>query len=79
MWREILTEFAVTDVGGLATLRTALEAHDQMRAAQAELKRDGLTILDRYGCKKAHPASDVAVRCRGQWLAALKQLGLDPK
>lgn len=77
LWRRLLTEFDVNDQHGLLLLRTALEAMDRMRAAQAAIARDGVTIVDRWGQSKPHPACQIERDSRTGMLAALKALRLD--
>lgn len=76
-FRDVSTEYAVTDPGGLRLLRTASEALDLMRAAQAVVARDGLTTTDRYGAVRAHPMLAVVRDSRTAMLAAIRQMGLD--
>jgi hypothetical protein len=71
----IVGEFAIEDAAGLVVLQTALEARDRMR--QAQIAADGLTCRDRFGQIKAHPLVTVERDARAQFLAGLKQLGLD--
>ena len=77
LWQSIVDEYGIADVGGLTVLSAGIEAYERMREAQAVVGREGLTIQDRYGVAKAHPACAVERDCRGQWLAALKMLNLD--
>jgi hypothetical protein len=58
-------------------LRTALEALDRLRAAQAETERDGVVLRDRWGQAKPHPACQIERDSRTGLLAALKALRLD--
>jgi len=60
-----------------AVLLTALEALDRMRQAQALLDADGLTVTDRYGTAKAHPAVTIERDSRTAFLRAMRELGLD--
>lgn len=48
-----------------------------MRQAQRKLKKEGLTALDRFGQRKAHPAATIERDSRAAMLGALKQLNLD--
>lgn len=48
-------------------------------AVQAELRRDGVTVLDRFGQRRQHPASVCECDARSVLLMALKALGLDPR
>lgn len=76
-WAELTKEYVIDDHAGLLLLQTALEAFDRMREAQALLSEDGLTVTDRYGQFRPHPAAGIERDQRGQMLAALKQLNLD--
>ena len=76
-WRKLQQEYRFDDEGGLLLLQTALEAFDRMRAAQAAIKEDGATALDRFGQLKAHPLLSVERDARAALLAALKALNLD--
>jgi len=78
LWRDIGAEFMVDDAAGLRLLRTACEALDAMRRAEAQVERDGPTYRDRYGGIKAHPLLAVVRDNRAAMLLALRQLGLDP-
>jgi P27 family predicted phage terminase small subunit len=77
MWQRLAAEYQITDAGGLVILAAACEAHDRMRQAQAILKAEGLTAVDRFGQTKAHPMTLTERDSRAQMLAALKQLNLD--
>jgi P27 family predicted phage terminase small subunit len=76
-WRRIVDEYHIGDSGGLAILQIMCEAFDRMRQAQKILAEEGPTITDRFGQLKGHPLLNTERDCRGQVLAALKQLNLD--
>ena len=76
-WQEIVEEYAVDDVGGRLILQTALESFDRMRRAQKLLKSDKEVILDRFGQKKAHPATIIERDAKSAMLNALRMLNLD--
>jgi P27 family predicted phage terminase small subunit len=76
-WRRLQQEYAFDDQGGLLLLQTALESFDRMRAAQAAIKEDGATSLDRFGQLKAHPLLPTERDARAAMMAALRQLNLD--
>ncbi|MFC1680358.1 P27 family phage terminase small subunit [Pseudomonadota bacterium] len=76
-WTRILKEYEIEDNAGLLLLQTALDAFDRMRQAQGLLAKDGLTVTDRYGQHKQHPAAAIERDNRSQMLMALKQLNLD--
>ena len=76
VWRAIDEAYAVQDASGQLLLEAVVRSFDTMRAAAAELARDGLTIADKFGQRKPHPAAAVARDARAGLLAALKQLDL---
>lgn len=53
-----------------------LEATDRKRQAQEILKREGLTLTNRFGVQAQHPAAAVERDCRVQVLRCLRMLGL---
>src|SRR5690348_13925722 len=77
MWHQLQTEYQITDKGGLVILTAACESFDRMRDAQELVKREGLTVNDKYGQKKTHPAVIIERDARAAMLSALKQLNLD--
>ncbi len=76
-WRDIVAAYEIDDEGGHLLLATALEAFDRMRGAQAEIKRDGATVLDRFEQRKAHPAIQTERDSRAAMMTALRMLNLD--
>jgi P27 family predicted phage terminase small subunit len=76
-WRELMNEYAINDAAGLLLLQTAMEAHDRMKAAAAEIEKDGQTLPDRFGQPKPHPLLSTERDARAAMMAALKQLNLD--
>ena len=77
IWRRLVVAYGIVDEGGFEILRTGLEAHDRMRGVQAQIGRDGVTFVDRFGQVKSHPLLSVERDARAQYLAALKALNLD--
>lgn len=77
LWREIQESYVIDDKAGTLLLQTALEAFDRMREYQAQIKKDGPVILDRFEQPKAHPLLATERDSRAQMLAALKALNLD--
>jgi P27 family predicted phage terminase small subunit len=61
----------------LAVLAVACEALQRLRQAQEAIRADGLTVLDRFGQKKNHPALLTERDARSGFLTAIRQLGLD--
>jgi phage terminase small subunit len=76
-WIQIVETFEVDDPAGFLLLGSALEAFDDMRKAQAILDKDGLTLTDRWGQQKQHPATLVLRDSRNLMLRSLKALNLD--
>lgn len=77
VWRDLLAEYQIDDVAGLRILRTALESFDRAAEARRQIDNEGLTVLDRWGQKKAHPLLAVERDNRAAFLAGLKALNLD--
>jgi P27 family predicted phage terminase small subunit len=76
-WRELQKEYAIIDAAGLLLLQTGMEAHDRMKAAAADIERDGQMVADRFGQMKPHPLLATERDARAQLIAALKALNLD--
>lgn len=53
------------------------EAWDRSEQAREELLQDGLTVVDRYGTKKAHPCVAVERDSRTAFFRGLRELALD--
>lgn len=75
-WNRIVSEWGLDDAG-LMVLQQGLESLDRMRQAQAIVSKEGLTVHDRFGQPKQHPATLVERDNRTVLLRAFKQLGLD--
>jgi hypothetical protein len=54
-----------------------LESFDRMREAQAMLRKDGITLTDRFGQVKQHPATLVERDSKALMVRQLKALNLD--
>jgi P27 family predicted phage terminase small subunit len=76
-WSQIVEQYEVDDAAGFLLLVTAMESFDDMRKAQAILERDGMTIKDRWGQQRQHPASLTLRDSRNLMLRSLKALNLD--
>ncbi len=76
-WAKLVAEFEIDDDAGLLILNTAFEAFDAMRAAQKQIKKQGMTIKDKFGQMKIHPLCSVVRDSRAQMLQAFKHLNLD--
>jgi hypothetical protein len=65
------------DENGLTLLESALVCLDRAEAARAVVEREGLTVTDRHGCLRPHPAVAIERDFRGLFLRKVKSLGLD--
>jgi P27 family predicted phage terminase small subunit len=61
----------------LAVLVVGLEALDRANAARDAIAAEGMTMADRFGQPRPHPLLTAETQARAQFLAAMKQLGLD--
>lgn len=61
------------DVGVLELLEDALTTRWQ---CMKQIKKDGLTVLDRYKCHKAHPLLATKEKAHSAAMTALRELGL---
>jgi hypothetical protein len=77
LFKKLVHEYQIEDAGGLAILRTAIDAFDRMKKAKAQIDVEGMAIKDKWGQLKAHPLCAVERDSRSQFLAALKQLNFD--
>lgn len=74
LWAKLHDDYVIDDAARLATLHEGLKAYDRAQEAGAILAREGVTVRDRYGTPKSHPAVDIELRARAQFLAAMKAL-----
>lgn len=75
--KSILSEFDISDRGGLEILDRAIESFSRMREAEAIIEKEGLTVANRFGETKEHPCLNTERKARAQFLLAIKQLNLD--
>lgn len=76
-WSAVARDYAIGDSGGEMLLSVAAHALDELQRAEAELRKHGLTIVDRFGQRRAHPAAAIARDSRSGFLQAVKALGLE--
>jgi P27 family predicted phage terminase small subunit len=75
-WRRVMEGWELDDPS-LLILESALEAFDRMREAQAIIEAEGITVKDRFGQPKQHPATLVERDSKATMLRTLKALALD--
>ncbi len=77
MWDDIVAVWDFVDEpDNLCVLESACRCWEQFKLAEAEVRKTGLLVTNRYNCLTANPALDIQRRSHIQMLAALKQLGL---
>src|SRR5262245_31144364 len=77
IWKRTFSEYYLATDLAVDDLRTALEAHQRAREAREAIERDGMTVVGRDNQMKPHPLLAVERDARAQWLAAIKQLGIE--
>jgi P27 family predicted phage terminase small subunit len=78
LFKSIVAEFRVDDIGSLQLLTTACEAHARCRICRERIDKEGMTLPDRFGVLQPHPLLKAEASARGQYLAALRALNLEP-
>ena len=76
IWEQLVSEFGITDAGGLTLVTTIGECRDRLTEAQALIKRHG-AVITTTGVLRSNPALKVEVDARNGMLAALRMLNLD--
>jgi len=77
-WRDqVATDFAIVDAPGLALLEQAVLALHRAETARALLDAEGLTLPDRFGQPKPHPAAVIVRDAESSFRSALRDLRLD--
>jgi hypothetical protein len=75
-WDNVMSEYAITDSGGLEMLAQACAALDRAEALRAEIDTDGAVIRLR-GTIKDHPGLKHELACRAFVVRTLAKLGLN--
>jgi P27 family predicted phage terminase small subunit len=75
LFRAVVRDYELSDAE-VELLRCACEALDRADAAAKIVRAEGLTVLDRYGSPKTHPAVDVEARSRALFARFVGQLGV---
>ncbi len=76
-WKRLTAAYDLEDDAGALLLQTALEAFDQMRAAEKIIAAEGITFKDRFNQVRQHPATLIQRDARTAMLRGLKALNLD--
>ena len=76
LYDSIKEVYGINDPGGELLLSTICESLDMARQAEAEIKKHGIVIEDKYSRLKANPACTVLKDAKTTMLNALKSLNL---
>ena len=76
-WRQIQSEYRISDGAGLRILTNACECMDRAEAAREQIKKEGLTVKNRLGTSVVNPLCNVERDARSGMLQSLKHLNLD--
>jgi phage terminase small subunit len=76
-WRRLVAEFDIADPAGLLLLENGMRQFDRAEDARALLNTEGVTMIDRFGQRRPHPAAAIERDARSGLLAALRALNLD--
>lgn len=75
-YKQILKNYDL-EAHHMIILTKACECLDRAEKAREEVAKDGLTIKDRYGSLKAHPAVKIEIDAKNTARLLLRELGLD--
>lgn len=78
MWRRMIADYCIDDQAGAALLECACTAYQRAEDARKLVRREGLTILDRFEQLKPHPACAIERDARAQMVSAIRALKLAP-
>lgn len=76
LWRAVLRDYELSSAE-LEVLRRALVSLDRSNEAAAVLAEEGLFTTDRYGTRRAHPATDLELRHRMLFARLVARLGVN--
>ena len=76
LWRSVMGEYAITDIGGIELLTQACLSLDRASELAARIAHDGAVIYPK-GVPRAHPAVKDELACRAFVVRTLQKLGLN--
>jgi phage terminase small subunit len=76
LWNRIMTEYEITDSGGIELLALACQTLDRAESLREQINQDGEVIRTRSGIR-AHPAVKDELACRAFVVRTLSRLGLN--
>jgi P27 family predicted phage terminase small subunit len=75
-WRQIVADYEL-ESHHLRLFQAVCESWDEYRSATEVVRRDGQTVVDRFGQLKPHPLIAVARDARIAFYRGLRELALD--
>jgi phage terminase small subunit len=75
LWRRFHAEYDLRSTPTLELVESALRSRDIAEQAREVLAREGLTILDRHGKPRPHPATVIHRDSRAAYVSTLRILG----
>lgn len=75
-WSEVAADYEL-EPHHLRTLTLACEQWDRAQAARKLIKKEGITITDRFGQPKPHPAVAIARDASIAFARLMRELALD--
>ena len=77
LFSKLVTEYDITDAGGLSLVEIAAAAADRIASAQAALSRDGEFMVGANGGMRPHPALNLERTASERLMSAIRNLHLD--
>lgn len=76
LWRTIMTEYGISDTGGIEILMQVCSATDRVEAMAAQIDSEGETVTHK-GVLKPHPLLRDEIQYRAFICRGLQKLGLN--
>jgi hypothetical protein len=77
LWQAVMSEYEITDSGGLEMLQQACAACDRAEMLASEIALDGGPVIRTRGVIKDHPCLKHELACRAFVVRTLARLGLN--
>ena len=75
-WTALVVEYEL-ELHHLKLLRAACECWDRLQGARAIVSKEGITVEDRHGVPRKHPACGVEEQARVAFARLVRELDLD--
>lgn len=77
LWGDLHSQFEIDCATKSIVCKLACESLDRLRSAQKAIKKDGLTVLGRYGSPVINPATVIERSARAALMHALHTIGYE--